>query len=207
MARIELPCPVCGANVVHSFPDYFNDTSIECHTRGCAFAIAVNGGTCACSSQEDDIRQHYRYALNLYRKHMQDQKWLAKHEHEITIEEKTMTKNRTEEDWFLRGGERPSKPEQLPPPPAEIKICEICGGSNISEDDETDDDEREFEVTMSRYRTVKQEARVTVKADCEESAMEKAEELAEDKGDEWDWKDVGGSEEIEDVGAEEAEEL
>lgn len=133
-----------------------------------------------------------------------------------------MARNRTEEDWFLRGGERPARADDEPMAPEgnphDTDPCAECDGLTRcddcphnqelidAEDDETDD-EREFEVTMSRYRSVKQEARVTVKADCEESAMEKAEELAEDKGDEWDWKDIGGSEDIEDVEAVEAEEL
>lgn len=125
-----------------------------------------------------------------------------------------MPKNRTEEDWFLRGGERPETPgpdEIDEGNPHDTDPCDECDGRTRCDDCphnlDSEDDEREFEVTMSRFRTVKQETRVTVKADCEESAMEKAEELATDEGGDWDWKDVENSEDIEDVGAEEAEEL
>lgn len=135
-----------------------------------------------------------------------------------------MAKNRTEEDWFLRGGERPSTKTPYDEPqvpdegnPHDTDPCAECDGLTrcddcphnrelVEDDDETDDYGREFTVVISRFRTVKQEARVVVKADCEESAMEKAEELAEDYGDVWNWTDVEDSEDIEDVGAEEAEE-
>ena len=131
MARIELPCPVCGANVVHSFPDYFSDTCIECPTEGCAFAVAANHGTCACTSREDDIRRHYRFAVDLYRRNMQNPKWLSKHEHEITIRETEMAK-KTMEDWFLRGGAKPQSAEKGKDGVsriAELAVCQNCGKS------------------------------------------------------------------------------
>lgn len=60
---------------------------------------------------------------------------------------------------------------------------------------------------MVRTKTVRQRCRVTVTADCEESAMEKAEELAEDEGGGWPWEDEDNSTEYEDCEAESAEEL
>jgi hypothetical protein len=124
-----------------------------------------------------------------------------------------MAKNRTEEDWFLRGGERPPKPEQLPPPPAEIKICEICGGSNIgeeeycthcgtpldrtpdSEDDETGDDDdelRKFRVRVTASQPV--ETFVIVTATNEEDACDKVAGILDDgefNPEAQDWDPVG----------------
>ena len=104
--------------------------------------------------------------------------------------------NRTEEDWFLRGGERPQ---------AETP----CAGPQVPDGDLQDadaGDEIEYDVSMVRTKTVRQRCRVTVVADCEESAMEKAEELAEDEGDGWPWEDEDNSTEYEDCEAESAEE-
>ena len=120
-----------------------------------------------------------------------------------------MSRNRTEEDWFLRGGERPPKPEQLPPPPAEIKICEICGGSNIGEeeycthcgaaldrtpDSEDDRETRKFRVRIVASQTV--ETFVDVMAADEEDACDKVADKI-DSGkfnpEVWDWKPVSGS--------------
>ena len=102
--------------------------------------------------------------------------------------------------------------------PHDTDPCDECDGRTRCDDcphnldrgddgQDCDDDEREFEVTVSRFRTVKQEMRVTVFADCEDSAMEKAEYLAGNHGDIYNWEDVEGSEEVDDIGAEEVEEL
>ncbi len=100
---------------------------------------------------------------------------------------------RSNEDWFLRGEERPGK--DMPPDVAPMSFA----------DEDADGGEREFEVAVSRFRTVRQTARVTVKADCKVSAMEKAEEMAVDHGDEWSWEDVPDSEDCEDCEAESVE--
>lgn len=132
-----------------------------------------------------------------------------------------MAKNtKTEEDWFLRGGEKPQ--EKLPEPPldgndADVIDCPHCGGENLASEeccthcgrplyDEDDGDERDYVVTMTRTRTVCQRAKVRVRARSESDAMEKAEDLAEDGQDQWSWEDDGDTEEFEDVEADGAEE-
>lgn len=105
------------------------------------------------------------------------------------------------ENWFLRGGKRPETngmQETLPEPPDEIPVDD-------DEDDE-DGDDRTFSVKMERTRTIRQTVTVRVKADCEESAMDHAEELAEDESDDWDWKDIPDTADYEDCEAVEAEE-
>lgn len=99
---------------------------------------------------------------------------------------------KTEEDWFLRGGERPDT--------AEGKTDNGASGAS-------GDGLKDYIVTMSRRRSVVQEAKVRVKAHDECDAMDRADEMASDKADEWDWKDVDwDSEEFEDVEADDAEE-
>jgi hypothetical protein len=67
--------------------------------------------------------------------------------------------------------------------------------------------EKDYIVTMSRRRTVVQNAKVRVKAYSECDAMDRADEMAPDEADEWDWKDADwDSEEFEDVEADDAEE-
>lgn len=132
-----------------------------------------------------------------------------------------MARNKTEEDWFLRGGERPSTKTPYDEPqvpdegnPHDSDPCAECDGLTRCDDcphnlDREDDgtDKVEYDVSMVRTKTVRQRCRVTVAADCEESAMEKAEELAEDEGDGWPWEDEDNSTEYEDCEAESAEEL
>lgn len=98
---------------------------------------------------------------------------------------------KTEEDWFLRGGERPD-------------TAEVNDGASDAHGD--GDGLKDYIVTMSRRRTVVQNAKVRVKAYSECDAMDRADEMASDKADEWDWKDVDwDSEEFEDVEADDAE--
>lgn len=127
------------------------------------------------------------------------------------------------EDWFLRGGERPKNGGGQKP----VVTCQNCGGDNLADEeycthcgaalaggtstaeycgDDGGEDGRTFAVTMERTVTVRQTATVRVKAGCEESAMDRAEELAEDDSDGWDWEDVPGTEEYEDCEAVNAEE-
>lgn len=103
---------------------------------------------------------------------------------------------KTEEDWFLRGGERPDTAE-----------VNDNGASPTRTGDSDGDGLKDYIVTMSRRRTVVQNAKVRVKAYDECDAMDRADEMAPDKADEWDWKDADwDSEEFEDVEAVEAEE-
>lgn len=138
-------------------------------------------------------------------------------------------KTKTEEDWFLRGGERPQG--KLPDPPDEIPAddgedfddgdvvdCPHCGGENLASeefcthcarplhDDDDDDDEevRDFIVTLTRTKTVSQKATMRVSATTAHEAMDRAEDEASDVDD--DWKDVPDSEEYGDAEADDAEE-
>lgn len=130
------------------------------------------------------------------------------------------------EDWFLRGGERPKKEDEQAP----VVTCQNCGGENLADEEycthcgaalaggtstgescgdgeDENRDDRLFSVTMERTVTVRQTATVRVYANCEESAMDNAEDLAENGADCWDWGDIPGTEEYKDceaVGAEEA---
>lgn len=101
---------------------------------------------------------------------------------------------KTEEDWFLRGGKRPD--------PVEDSASGDAGAHG-------DGDRvvlKDYIVTMSRRRTVVQNAKVRVKAHDECEAKDIADEMAPDKADEWDWKDADwDSEEFEDVEADDAE--
>ena len=102
--------------------------------------------------------------------------------------------DKTMEDWFLRGGEKPAQ--------------ENAYGDPDSPHGSDGDDEgvlQDWVVTMSRIRTVQQTAEVRVKAHSEGEAMDLIEDRAEDEADSWPWKDVDYTEEFEDVGAMEAE--
>ena len=116
-----------------------------------------------------------------------------------------MATNRTMEDWFLRGGEKPKDngmQETLPEPPDETPVDD---DEDFDDDENDEGGEREFEVVLERKRIVWQEATVRVTADCEETAMSEAEELAEDgRVDGWD--DVG-PEDYEELEATDVEEL
>ncbi len=132
--------------------------------------------------------------------------------------------NKTMEDWFLRGGERP-------PASAENECsgdlmcqncgstcrptdggdeCPVCGaplagGASTAEYYGADDDDEEvpqdWDVTMARTRSVRQIAHVHVKAYGKEEAMNLAEDRAENEAGSWSWNDVGCTEEFDDVEA------
>lgn len=142
-----------------------------------------------------------------------------------------MAIDRTMEDWFLRGGE---KPQYNGMQTVAVAVCQNCGHENPADaerckhcfaplvggpstaeicgddeddlaDDEDESDEREFEVTLERKRIIWQRATVRVTADCKETAMSTADELAED-GQVDGWNDVG-SEDYEGIEATDVEEL
>lgn len=103
------------------------------------------------------------------------------------------------EDWFLRGGKRPETngmQETLPEPPDEIPV----------DDDEDEDDEepRDFMVTLTRTKTIRQKTTMRVSATTANEAMDRAEDEVSDF--DGDWEDVPGSEEYEDCEADDAEE-
>ena len=138
-----------------------------------------------------------------------------------------MSTNRTEEDWFLRGGERPKNDsEQMKTP---VVTCQNCGGDNLADEeycthcgaavaggtltgeycgDDGDDNElRLYEVEVSQKKTVTQTATVRVRAASEDDAMD----LVEDRvfiGDldvtDLDWTDKEDSDEYADFTAEDA---
>ena len=103
-------------------------------------------------------------------------------------------KTKTEEDWFLRGGERPQG--KLPDPPDEIP-------ADDGEDDDDDDEERDFIVTLTRTKTVSQKTTMRVSATTANEAMDRAEDEASDVD---NWEDVPDSEEYGDAAADDAEE-
>lgn len=136
-------------------------------------------------------------------------------------------KAKTEEDWFLRGGERPQ--EKLPDPPDEIPVddgedfdddgdvvdCPHCGGENLASEeccthcgqplhDDDDEEERDFMVTLTRTKTVSQKTTIRVSATTANEAMDRAEDEAPDV--DGDWEDVPDSEEYGDAEADDAEE-
>lgn len=124
--------------------------------------------------------------------------------------------NKTMEDWFLRGGEKPAQEDASvkPDSPHECDACDECDGHHHCDecphltDGEDDDDEealQDWTVTMSRTRSVQQTAEIRVKAHSEDEAMDLVEDRAEDEADDWPWKDNGDTEEFEDVEAVEAE--
>lgn len=104
---------------------------------------------------------------------------------------------KTEEDWFLRGGERPD--------PAEENGDEAPVAPDAH--DSADDGEtlRDYVVTMTRFKTVRQTAEVRVKAHNEDEAMDLAEDRVEYESDSWSWSDDADSEDYEDTEAENAE--
>ena len=105
-------------------------------------------------------------------------------------------KAKTEEDWFLRGGERPS--DALPPPPEEIPP------EDDDDDDDDDEEPRDFMVTLTRTKTIRQKTTMRVSATTANEAMDRAEDEVSDF--DGDWEDVPGSEEYEDCEADGAEE-
>ena len=107
---------------------------------------------------------------------------------------------KTEEDWFLRGGERPD------PANGNDNAASVAPDAHDSTDDGDGETLRDYVVTMTRLKTVRQTAKVRVKARNECEAMDLADERAPDESGKWDWKDVDwDSEEFEDVEAEDAE--
>lgn len=133
-----------------------------------------------------------------------------------------MANEKTMEDWFLRGGERPKNDGEHAPAGtcqncgdnlADEEYCTHCGaaltgGTSTGEYCGDDDDGpglRKFVVTMTRLKTVEQEARVTVMAASEEEAMEEAEDAACEESDGWTWTgDRPATVEYEDCQAEDA---
>lgn len=116
---------------------------------------------------------------------------------------------RNEEDWFLRGGERPNPAKESgsddvvrsddfvtcqncgQPWPAEVgELCPMCGaslagGTSTAEycgaDGDGDENARiSFDVTLVREKTVEQTYTVTVRARDEDDAFEEARKLLSD---------------------------
>lgn len=92
--------------------------------------------------------------------------------------------------------------------------CDECDGRTRCDDcphncgDDNDGSEvRKFVVTMTRIKTVAQEARVTVVAESEEEAMDRAEDAACEESDGWSWTDCPFTDEYEDCQAADAEEV
>ena len=119
---------------------------------------------------------------------------------------------KTEEDWFLRGGERPDlvKEKGVPSPKyARLIIDELAAADDdhdgVHEDGDGGETLRDYIVTMSRRRTVRQTAKVRVKAHSEDEAMDLTEDRAENESDSWFWSDDACSEDFEDVEAEDVE--
>ena len=103
------------------------------------------------------------------------------------------------EDWFLRGGKRPETngmQETLPEPPDEIPVDDG--------EDEDDEEPRDFMVTLTRTKTIRQKTTMRVSATTANEAMDRAEDEVSDF--DGDWEDVPGSEEYEDCEADDAEE-
>lgn len=101
------------------------------------------------------------------------------------------------EDWFLRGGKRPEAngtQEAPPEPPDEISV----------DDDEDDGEPRDFMVTLTRTKTISQDATMRVSAASAGEAMDRAEDVVSVF--DADWEDVPGSEEYGDCEAYDAEE-
>jgi len=136
--------------------------------------------------------------------------------------------SKTMEDWFLRGGEKPSAENAYgdpdardggfpPDSPHESDAYDECDGhhhcdecphlTDGEDDDDGEDGLQDWIVTMSRTKTVQQTAKVRVKARSEEEAMDLVEDRAEDEAGNWSWKDGDDTEEFEDVEAVEAEEM
>ncbi len=108
--------------------------------------------------------------------------------------------NKTAEDWFLRGGEKPAKSKK---DAVELAVCQNCGGMNLA--GETDkcthcgaslaggcptdeycgaDGEtpaaKKFKVVFARVKSVEQTCSVEIEAGSEEEAMSIAQQMADD---------------------------
>lgn len=109
-----------------------------------------------------------------------------------------MAKNRTEEDWFLRGGERPSTeiPDSEPQVP-EDDLEDYETGDDPEDDGNGDDGDgrgtRKFRVRIVASRTV--ETFVIVTATDEEDACDKVADILDNDGEfnpeAQDWDPVG----------------
>lgn len=108
-----------------------------------------------------------------------------------------MASNKTMEDWFLRGGEKPAQ-ENAPSRPDSPHECDECddGGRLVP---------RDWFVTMLRTKTGRQTAKVRVKAYSGEEAMDIAENQAKDEAEWGPWKGVVSTEECGDAMADKAE--
>ena len=133
--------------------------------------------------------------------------------------------NKTMEDWFLRGGEKPTQENAYGNPdahdgefpsdsPHESDACDECDGHHhcdecphLTDGDDEDEEEvlQDWTVTVSRLKSVQQTAKVRVKAHSEEETLDLVEDRAEDEAEIWPWEDVDGSEDYDDVEAVEAE--
>lgn len=114
-----------------------------------------------------------------------------------------MARARSKEDWFLRGGKRPEAngmQETLPEPPDEVPVDD----DEEDLDDDDDEEERDFMVTLTRTKTIRQKTTMRVSAATADEAMDRAEDEVPDF--DGDWKDVPGSEEYEDCEADDTEE-
>ena len=113
-----------------------------------------------------------------------------------------MATQKTMEDWFLRGGEKPTQDSASGDPDAHGGGFPP-GSPHESDADDGSDEEvlRDWTVMMSRMRSVQQTAKVRVEAHGEEEAMEVAEGLAVDEQDQWDWEDDDDTEEFNDARA------
>ena len=113
------------------------------------------------------------------------------------------------EDWFLRGGKRPEM-NGMQKPPDEIPVDDdeedLDDDDDEEEDLDDDDDEepRDFMVTLTRTKTIRQKTTMRVSATTANEAMDRAEDEVSDF--DGDWEDVPGSEEYEDCEADDAEE-
>ena len=104
-----------------------------------------------------------------------------------------------------------------PDSPHESDACDMCDGHHhcdecphLTDGDDDDGEEeapRDWIVTMSRTKSVQQTAEVHVKAHSEEEAMDLIEDRAERESERWRWEDNDDTEEFDDVGAVEAEEV
>lgn len=137
-----------------------------------------------------------------------------------------MPKNRTEEDWFLRGGERPSTKTPYDEPqvpdegnPHDTDPCDECDGRtrcddcphNLDDEDEDEDEDdretREFRVRIVASQPV--ETFVIVTATDEEDACDKVADILNNDGEfdpeAQDWDPVGSVDdpEIDDTDVEE----
>ena len=132
-----------------------------------------------------------------------------------------MATSKEMEDWFLRGGKRPEMNgmQQV----SHNLVCQNCGGENVPDEEYCthcgaaltggtstgeycgdDEEERDFIVTLTRTKTIRQKTTMRVSATTANEAMDRAEDEVSDF--DGDWEDVPGSEEYEDCEADDAEE-